>query len=200
MLFSNPLSTEQLFLVERMGRRTLHMLGLAGMCVCTVVMTIALSLLVSSFCSKALCSNFVQFYLFELTNHYFVKMFQRKQSFCSPSSTQFFQNFFFFLLKLSTFLNLCGHAVMLFSRKTFFKVFPLITYLFIRKVCHGWATLACYPSLALWPSLRSDQDPFHGSSWQSCSLRGPDLQPWLWLDVPTGQQTSSLAWDSSMLL
>ncbi|KAI4905059.1 hypothetical protein NFI96_016029, partial [Prochilodus magdalenae] len=34
-----------LFLVERMGRRTLHMLGLAGMCVCAVVMTIALNLL-----------------------------------------------------------------------------------------------------------------------------------------------------------
>ncbi|XP_019733101.1 solute carrier family 2, facilitated glucose transporter member 4 isoform X3 [Hippocampus comes] len=34
-----------LFLVERMGRRTLHMLGLGGMCVCAVVMTIALSLL-----------------------------------------------------------------------------------------------------------------------------------------------------------
>ncbi|XP_051935096.1 solute carrier family 2, facilitated glucose transporter member 4-like [Hippocampus zosterae] len=34
-----------LFLVERMGRRTLHMLGLGGMCVCAVVMTVALSLL-----------------------------------------------------------------------------------------------------------------------------------------------------------
>ncbi|XP_028985187.1 solute carrier family 2, facilitated glucose transporter member 4-like [Betta splendens] len=34
-----------LFLVERMGRRTLHMLGLGGMCSCAVVMTAALSLL-----------------------------------------------------------------------------------------------------------------------------------------------------------
>ncbi|XP_061524807.1 solute carrier family 2, facilitated glucose transporter member 4-like isoform X1 [Phycodurus eques] len=34
-----------LFLVERMGRRTLHMLGLGGMCVCAVLMTVALSLL-----------------------------------------------------------------------------------------------------------------------------------------------------------
>ncbi|XP_077400942.1 solute carrier family 2, facilitated glucose transporter member 4-like isoform X2 [Vanacampus margaritifer] len=34
-----------LFLVERMGRRTLHMLGLGGMCVCAVVMTVTLSLL-----------------------------------------------------------------------------------------------------------------------------------------------------------
>ncbi|XP_077444272.1 solute carrier family 2, facilitated glucose transporter member 4-like [Stigmatopora argus] len=33
-----------LFLVERAGRRTLHMLGLGGMCVCAVVMTVALSL------------------------------------------------------------------------------------------------------------------------------------------------------------
>lgn len=32
-----------LFLVERMGRRTLHMLGLAGMCICAIVMTIALA-------------------------------------------------------------------------------------------------------------------------------------------------------------
>uniref|UniRef100_A0A8C2PSD8 Solute carrier family 2, facilitated glucose transporter member 4 n=1 Tax=Cyprinus carpio TaxID=7962 RepID=A0A8C2PSD8_CYPCA len=34
-----------LFLVERMGRRTLHMLGLAGMCICAILMTIALTLL-----------------------------------------------------------------------------------------------------------------------------------------------------------
>ncbi|XP_016106467.1 solute carrier family 2, facilitated glucose transporter member 4 [Sinocyclocheilus grahami] len=34
-----------LFLVERMGRRTLHMLGLAGMCICAIIMTIALTLL-----------------------------------------------------------------------------------------------------------------------------------------------------------
>ncbi|KAK7169987.1 hypothetical protein R3I94_000280 [Phoxinus phoxinus] len=33
------------FLVERMGRRTLHMLGLAGMCICAIIMTIALTLL-----------------------------------------------------------------------------------------------------------------------------------------------------------
>uniref|UniRef100_A0A8C6U1B8 Solute carrier family 2, facilitated glucose transporter member 4 n=1 Tax=Neogobius melanostomus TaxID=47308 RepID=A0A8C6U1B8_9GOBI len=34
-----------LFLIERMGRRTLHMLGLGGMCICAIVMTIALALL-----------------------------------------------------------------------------------------------------------------------------------------------------------
>uniref|UniRef100_A0A674EFH1 Solute carrier family 2, facilitated glucose transporter member 4 n=1 Tax=Salmo trutta TaxID=8032 RepID=A0A674EFH1_SALTR len=34
-----------LFLVERTGRRTLHMLGLSGMCGCAIVMTIALALL-----------------------------------------------------------------------------------------------------------------------------------------------------------
>lgn len=40
-------SSQQLFLIERMGRRTLHMIGLGGMCVCAVVMTAALALLVS---------------------------------------------------------------------------------------------------------------------------------------------------------
>lgn len=40
-------SNQQLFLVERMGRRTLHMLGLGGMCLCAVIMTMALALLVS---------------------------------------------------------------------------------------------------------------------------------------------------------
>uniref|UniRef100_A0A673CVK0 Solute carrier family 2, facilitated glucose transporter member 4 n=1 Tax=Sphaeramia orbicularis TaxID=375764 RepID=A0A673CVK0_9TELE len=34
-----------LFLVERMGRRTLHMLGLGGMCICAIIMTMALALL-----------------------------------------------------------------------------------------------------------------------------------------------------------
>ncbi|XP_051900793.1 solute carrier family 2, facilitated glucose transporter member 4-like [Pristis pectinata] len=34
-----------LFLVERMGRRALHLLGLAGMCLCAVVMTVSLALL-----------------------------------------------------------------------------------------------------------------------------------------------------------
>uniref|UniRef100_A0A8P4KAA7 Solute carrier family 2, facilitated glucose transporter member 4 n=1 Tax=Dicentrarchus labrax TaxID=13489 RepID=A0A8P4KAA7_DICLA len=34
-----------LFLIERMGRRTLHMLGLGGMCICAVIMTMALALL-----------------------------------------------------------------------------------------------------------------------------------------------------------
>ncbi|XP_053715168.1 solute carrier family 2, facilitated glucose transporter member 4-like isoform X2 [Synchiropus splendidus] len=34
-----------LFFVERMGRRTLHMLGLTGMCFCAVIMTVALALL-----------------------------------------------------------------------------------------------------------------------------------------------------------
>lgn len=37
----------QLFLVERMGRRTLHLLGLGGMLGCAVTMTMALALLVS---------------------------------------------------------------------------------------------------------------------------------------------------------
>ncbi|KAF3837060.1 hypothetical protein F7725_004524 [Dissostichus mawsoni] len=34
-----------LFLIERMGRRTLHMLGLGGMAICAVIMTLALALL-----------------------------------------------------------------------------------------------------------------------------------------------------------
>ncbi|XP_072904887.1 solute carrier family 2, facilitated glucose transporter member 4-like isoform X2 [Hemitrygon akajei] len=34
-----------LFLVERMGRRALHLLGLAGMCACAIVMTVSLTLL-----------------------------------------------------------------------------------------------------------------------------------------------------------
>uniref|UniRef100_A0A3Q4HUN5 Solute carrier family 2, facilitated glucose transporter member 4 n=1 Tax=Neolamprologus brichardi TaxID=32507 RepID=A0A3Q4HUN5_NEOBR len=40
-----------LFLVERTGRRTLHMLGLGGMCICAVIMTVALALLVSNMLS-----------------------------------------------------------------------------------------------------------------------------------------------------
>lgn len=38
----------QLFLVERAGRRTLHLVGLGGMAVCAVLMTIALALKVSN--------------------------------------------------------------------------------------------------------------------------------------------------------
>lgn len=41
----------QLFLVERAGRRTLHLIGLGGMAVCAAVMTIALALKVSNRCS-----------------------------------------------------------------------------------------------------------------------------------------------------
>ncbi|TSK82203.1 Solute carrier family 2, facilitated glucose transporter member 4 [Bagarius yarrelli] len=55
-----------LFLVEKMGRRTLHMLGLAGMCVCAVVMTVALSLLESvpwmSYISMLAIFGFVAFF------------------------------------------------------------------------------------------------------------------------------------------
>lgn len=39
-------SSSQVFLVERAGRWTLHLLGLAGMCGCAILMTIALLLLV----------------------------------------------------------------------------------------------------------------------------------------------------------
>lgn len=42
-----PLLRLQLFVVERAGRRTLHLIGLAGMAGCAVLMTIALALLVS---------------------------------------------------------------------------------------------------------------------------------------------------------
>uniref|UniRef100_H3B4L0 Solute carrier family 2, facilitated glucose transporter member 4 n=1 Tax=Latimeria chalumnae TaxID=7897 RepID=H3B4L0_LATCH len=38
-----------LFLIERVGRRTLHLVGLGGMAVCTILMTVALVLLVSMF-------------------------------------------------------------------------------------------------------------------------------------------------------
>uniref|UniRef100_A0A673IR47 Solute carrier family 2, facilitated glucose transporter member 1-like n=1 Tax=Sinocyclocheilus rhinocerous TaxID=307959 RepID=A0A673IR47_9TELE len=42
-----------LFLVERAGRRTLHMIGLAGMAVCTLLMTISLKLVVTTAESSA---------------------------------------------------------------------------------------------------------------------------------------------------
>ncbi|XP_056298645.1 solute carrier family 2, facilitated glucose transporter member 4-like [Pseudoliparis swirei] len=55
-----------LFLIERMGRRTLHMLGLGGMCVCAVVMTMALALLDSvpwmSYISMLSIFGFVAFF------------------------------------------------------------------------------------------------------------------------------------------
>uniref|UniRef100_A0A3P9J172 Solute carrier family 2, facilitated glucose transporter member 4 n=1 Tax=Oryzias latipes TaxID=8090 RepID=A0A3P9J172_ORYLA len=55
-----------LFLVERMGRRTLHMLGLAGMCICAVIMTMALALLESipwmSYISMLAIFGFVAFF------------------------------------------------------------------------------------------------------------------------------------------
>ncbi|KAG7265925.1 hypothetical protein CRUP_036118 [Coryphaenoides rupestris] len=53
-----------LFLVERMGRRTLHMLGLGGMCVCAVIMTIALALSdsVPAFVSMLAIFGFVAFF------------------------------------------------------------------------------------------------------------------------------------------
>lgn len=77
-----------------MGRRTLHMLGLAGMCLCAVVMTIALSLLVSIFFSNNLFQ--VQFFL---TGN-------------SPKSLPLLIFLtFFFLLKLGTFHTLCCPAV-----------------------------------------------------------------------------------------
>ncbi|XP_037335252.2 solute carrier family 2, facilitated glucose transporter member 4-like isoform X2 [Pungitius pungitius] len=55
-----------LFLIERMGRRTLHMAGLGGMCVCAVVMTTALALLDSvpwmSYVSMLAIFGFVAFF------------------------------------------------------------------------------------------------------------------------------------------
>uniref|UniRef100_A0A8C5GZT8 Solute carrier family 2, facilitated glucose transporter member 4 n=1 Tax=Gouania willdenowi TaxID=441366 RepID=A0A8C5GZT8_GOUWI len=55
-----------LFLVERMGRRTLHMLGLAGMCICAIIMTIALALLETvpsmSYISMLAIFGFVAFF------------------------------------------------------------------------------------------------------------------------------------------
>ncbi|XP_041635443.1 solute carrier family 2, facilitated glucose transporter member 4-like [Cheilinus undulatus] len=55
-----------LFLIERMGRRTLHMLGLAGMCVCAIIMTMALALLDSvpwmSYISMLSIFGFVAFF------------------------------------------------------------------------------------------------------------------------------------------
>lgn len=55
-----------LFLVERMGRRTLHMLGLGGMCICAVIMTMALALLESvpwmSYISMLSIFGFVAFF------------------------------------------------------------------------------------------------------------------------------------------
>lgn len=43
---AKPCLSLQVFLVERAGRRTLHLLGLAGMCGCAILMTVALLLLV----------------------------------------------------------------------------------------------------------------------------------------------------------
>ncbi|XP_003966961.1 solute carrier family 2, facilitated glucose transporter member 1 [Takifugu rubripes] len=55
-----------LFLIERMGRRTLHMIGLGGMCVCAVIMTAALALLDSipwmSYISMLAIYSFVAFF------------------------------------------------------------------------------------------------------------------------------------------
>ncbi|XP_040036909.2 solute carrier family 2, facilitated glucose transporter member 4 [Gasterosteus aculeatus] len=55
-----------LFLIERMGRRTLHMVGLGGMCACAVVMTSALALLDSvpwmSYISMLAIFGFVAFF------------------------------------------------------------------------------------------------------------------------------------------
>lgn len=42
----------QLFLVERAGRRTLHLIGLGGMAVCAAIMTVALALKVSDQCPR----------------------------------------------------------------------------------------------------------------------------------------------------
>ncbi|CAG5929225.1 unnamed protein product [Menidia menidia] len=55
-----------LFLVERMGRRTLHMLGLGGMCICAIIMTMALALLEAvpwmSYISMLAIFGFVAFF------------------------------------------------------------------------------------------------------------------------------------------
>ncbi|XP_059371906.1 solute carrier family 2, facilitated glucose transporter member 4-like [Carassius carassius] len=55
-----------LFLVERMGRRTLYMLGLAGMCICAIIMTTSLTLLETvpsmSYLSMMAIFGFVAFF------------------------------------------------------------------------------------------------------------------------------------------
>ncbi|KAJ8281989.1 hypothetical protein COCON_G00045080 [Conger conger] len=55
-----------LFLVEKMGRRTLHMLGLGGMCACAIIMTVALASLESvpqmSYVSMLAIFGFVAFF------------------------------------------------------------------------------------------------------------------------------------------
>eukprot|EP00064_Thunnus_orientalis_P012991 superscaffoldBa00002059_g13028 len=55
-----------LFLIERMGRRTLHMLGLGGMCICAIIMTVALALLdnvpAMSYVSMLAIFGFVAFF------------------------------------------------------------------------------------------------------------------------------------------
>ncbi|XP_053118991.1 solute carrier family 2, facilitated glucose transporter member 4 [Hemicordylus capensis] len=54
------------FLVERAGRRTLHLLGLSGMCVCAILMTVSLLLLervpVMSYLSMVAIFGFVAFF------------------------------------------------------------------------------------------------------------------------------------------
>lgn len=61
----------QLFLVERMGRRTLHMLGLAGMCICAVIMTMALALLVSQRHNVLCCCGYFPYMIQTLKLVYF---------------------------------------------------------------------------------------------------------------------------------
>ncbi|XP_038642924.1 solute carrier family 2, facilitated glucose transporter member 4-like [Scyliorhinus canicula] len=65
-IINTAFTVVSLFLVERMGRRTLHLLGLAGMSVCAFIMTISLALLEKlpwmSYISTVAIFGFVAFF------------------------------------------------------------------------------------------------------------------------------------------
>lgn len=73
-----------------------------------------------------------------------------------------------------------------------------IAHLSNRKRFHGCRTQVSWLSLGLWPSLRSDPAPSHGSLWLNCSVKAQDPRLLLSLDSATGPQTLSWACAFSM--
>lgn len=67
LLFWVLFSAHQLFLVERAGRRTLHLVGLAGMAVSALIMTISLALVVSGLFKNLLSKLLLLYYIFSCT-------------------------------------------------------------------------------------------------------------------------------------
>lgn len=171
----------QLFLVERAGRRTLHLAGLGGMAVCAVFMTVALALKVISVLVRADPSmGPIRLYIcFSL-------------EFC-PVQVQLG-------LELSVQwraqLPNCGNYATVQLRKLWHckcccaicaSQFAADHVLFsCRILWDGSDTSALLPLLALWLFLRLALALFPGSLWQNSSARDRGLQLWQWLVVPTG--------------